>query len=82
MSPVIKPDGTIVEIELAPRRGRPPKYPWAYMEVGDHFEAPWEARESLGTKIAALRRTGREPGSWSGFRPGTCRVFRARDCIV
>jgi hypothetical protein len=82
MNHVIKRDGTIVEIEDPPRRGRPTKYPWSYLEVGDHFEAPWEAKESLRTKISALRKTGRQYGIYRGTRIGFCRVFREPDPIA
>ena len=81
MNPVIKADGTVVQINQPRRRGRPSKYPWDYLEVGDHFEAPWEARESLRTKIAALQRSGRRYGVYRGTRAGFYRVFREPDPI-
>lgn len=55
--------------------GRPGKYPFAYLEVGDHFVAPSDNIASIDTMISQGRKFGREHDRRRGVG-GTCVVVR------
>jgi hypothetical protein len=76
MNPVIKTDGTTVTIPTTTGRGRPAKYPWSHLEVGDHFIADLKASASLKSTISTLRQAGRDHLLEIGAAPNTLRVTR------
>lgn len=70
------------EIYSPPREcrgsGRPGKYPFAHLEVGDHFVAPWRARPSIIALLSQARKFGREHQLGSGDEPNTITITRIK----
>lgn len=58
--------------------GRPGKYPFAHLDVGDHFIAPHDAHASLKALISQGRKFGREHDLLRGTEVGTFRVMRTQ----
>lgn len=79
MYPVIRANG---EIYHPPRRnfgsGRPTKYPFAHLEVGDHFVAPHADRASIKALMSQGRKFGREHELQRGYEIGTHTITRTK----
>lgn len=58
--------------------GRPGKYPFEFLEVGDHFVAPHEAHASLKALISQGKKFGRGHDLLRGIEIGTFRVMRTK----
>ena len=58
--------------------GRPGKYPFEFLEVGDHFVAPHEARASLNALISQGKKFGRGHELQRGYQPGTYTITRTK----
>ena len=59
MQPVHRADGTIFQPAPRPGRGRPSKYPWVHLEVGDHFRVGLEGISSCKVMISQFKKVGR-----------------------
>lgn len=59
MHAVHKTDGTIFQPTPAPGRGRPAKYPWEHLEVGDYFKVDFEGITSVKVMISQFKKVGR-----------------------
>ncbi|MCW1401057.1 hypothetical protein OKA06_01460 [Novosphingobium sp. MW5] len=73
---VKRANGDTFEPPMQRGSGRPGKYPFAYLEVGDHFVAPWDDIPSIDTMISQGRKFGREHDRLRGYELGTCMVVR------
>jgi hypothetical protein len=76
MQPVIRADGSTFQPPEHSGRGRKPKWPWRYLEVGDHFVAPADALASLRAIAAYGSMFGREHRVQRGIEVATLRITR------
>lgn len=76
MNPVIKPDGTVHHPVRTHGRGRQPKHPWGYLEVGDYFVANSDDLASVTSMISTGRVFGVHHEVERGVEPFTHFVKR------
>lgn len=57
---IVRANGEVCHPRPSFGHGRPAKYPFRHLEVGDYFETHSEARRSLATLISQGRLFGRD----------------------